>query len=479
MGEYSFGTIKIHKNRINDFCKALAIATGKIYVYENYGDGSGELTPCDCDGYSVSDAADGSGEVTIMESMKWDSYTNNIDNNMYNNLFKPMMSACEIMGNVTFHYSGLLDEPSFTKDYGPSTNKDSLSSDSLKEYVSAHSALFCPVIRTLAHTMQDGGTVFYNPQVYPFCRKHDYKCSAAYANITNFLQETGKGFSDTFTKEEVEEFLSLTGTSCWSGPAIVKPTYFNEDYRDFCAFMNSIGVLDFAKEHGVPAGYVDKKAKELLQKAYLAAFSLDHSSLINVYKGNYSITCSDGFGYDNLASEKIYCNLKLAKTPDINDFFTDGGAVRYPESPKGAIVFSDFTLGKFADGKFSFKKYATIEECLANVTNSYALRDFLYAIDTLKDCPEIIDMFNITSIEKLAKDRFAEVKRIECANQEPIILHVKFSEKDEAKDLGALWNSELKTWYIPFGDYQENPDVFEKWKPEVLNTEQASNDIER
>ena len=39
-------------------------------------------------------------------------------------------------------------------------------------------------------------------------------------------------------------------------------------------------------------------------------------------------------------------------------------------------------------------------------------------------------------------------------------LKVPFSEKDQAKSLGARWNAELKQWYVPIG-----VDVapFEKW----------------
>ena len=39
-------------------------------------------------------------------------------------------------------------------------------------------------------------------------------------------------------------------------------------------------------------------------------------------------------------------------------------------------------------------------------------------------------------------------------------LKVPFSEKDQAKALGARWNAELKQWYVPQG---VNSAPFEKW----------------
>ncbi|MES2580205.1 MAG: DUF5710 domain-containing protein [Pseudomonadota bacterium] len=39
-------------------------------------------------------------------------------------------------------------------------------------------------------------------------------------------------------------------------------------------------------------------------------------------------------------------------------------------------------------------------------------------------------------------------------------LKVPFSEKDQAKSLGAKWNAELKQWYVPQG---VDAKPFEKW----------------
>lgn len=41
-----------------------------------------------------------------------------------------------------------------------------------------------------------------------------------------------------------------------------------------------------------------------------------------------------------------------------------------------------------------------------------------------------------------------------------LYLNVPYEEKDEAKKLGALWNTTLKTWFIPDN---ANPAQFEKW----------------
>ena len=44
--------------------------------------------------------------------------------------------------------------------------------------------------------------------------------------------------------------------------------------------------------------------------------------------------------------------------------------------------------------------------------------------------------------------------------QELTILNVPFSEKDEAKSLGARWNPNIKKWYVPIG---VNTSLFERW----------------
>lgn len=44
-----------------------------------------------------------------------------------------------------------------------------------------------------------------------------------------------------------------------------------------------------------------------------------------------------------------------------------------------------------------------------------------------------------------------------------IYLNVPFSEKDEAKQLGARWDSAAKKWYIEEGI---DPNLFKKWSIE-------------
>lgn len=43
-----------------------------------------------------------------------------------------------------------------------------------------------------------------------------------------------------------------------------------------------------------------------------------------------------------------------------------------------------------------------------------------------------------------------------------MFLKVPFAEKDEAKALGARWNGERKSWYVPDGKPTEG---FERWLP--------------
>lgn len=48
-----------------------------------------------------------------------------------------------------------------------------------------------------------------------------------------------------------------------------------------------------------------------------------------------------------------------------------------------------------------------------------------------------------------------------------INLKVPFSEKDQAKALGARWNAELKQWYVPQG---VDSAPFEKWFDSAATT---------
>lgn len=45
----------------------------------------------------------------------------------------------------------------------------------------------------------------------------------------------------------------------------------------------------------------------------------------------------------------------------------------------------------------------------------------------------------------------------------PIKINVPFSQKDEAKQKGAIWLNDAKTWVIP--DNIENIDPFDRWLP--------------
>ena len=45
-------------------------------------------------------------------------------------------------------------------------------------------------------------------------------------------------------------------------------------------------------------------------------------------------------------------------------------------------------------------------------------------------------------------------------NQRAVILDVPFAEKDEAKELGARWDPDIRKWFVPYG---VDPRPFEKW----------------
>lgn len=47
-------------------------------------------------------------------------------------------------------------------------------------------------------------------------------------------------------------------------------------------------------------------------------------------------------------------------------------------------------------------------------------------------------------------------------NNQKIILDVPYFEKDQAKELGAWWDPEIKKWYVP---ENKNKEDFRRWLP--------------
>lgn len=71
------------------------------------------------------------------------------------------------------------------------------------------------------------------------------------------------------------------------------------------------------------------------------------------------------------------------------------------------------------------------------------------------------------------KEKFADVFESEAA-QEVTILNVPFKEKEKAKALGAKWDRQNTTWYVPAG---ENSEPFTKWiRPAVTEKTDSSNE---
>jgi hypothetical protein len=52
-----------------------------------------------------------------------------------------------------------------------------------------------------------------------------------------------------------------------------------------------------------------------------------------------------------------------------------------------------------------------------------------------------------------------------------VFLDVPFAEKDDAKHLGAKWDSAMRKWYVPHG-FDSN--LFSQWWPEGLKSEMQS-----
>ena len=51
-----------------------------------------------------------------------------------------------------------------------------------------------------------------------------------------------------------------------------------------------------------------------------------------------------------------------------------------------------------------------------------------------------------------------------------LLLEVPFAEKDEAKNLGAWWDPDLRKWFVPEGT---DPALFAKWAPKKPGNSQT------
>ena len=52
------------------------------------------------------------------------------------------------------------------------------------------------------------------------------------------------------------------------------------------------------------------------------------------------------------------------------------------------------------------------------------------------------------------------------ADSEVVYLNCPFAQKDEAKELGARWNQEMRKWYVPPG---ADKNLFKKWLPNAVS----------
>ena len=57
-------------------------------------------------------------------------------------------------------------------------------------------------------------------------------------------------------------------------------------------------------------------------------------------------------------------------------------------------------------------------------------------------------------------------------NQDKVYIDVPFKEKDKAKELGAWWDPDRKSWFVPKGKEVE---PFKRWLPEEAEDTAANN----
>jgi hypothetical protein len=86
----------------------------------------------------------------------------------------------------------------------------------------------------------------------------------------------------------------------------------------------------------------------------------------------------------------------------------------------------------------------------------------LQEVETLADGEQ-----RIATAKPTAKLKPASKPLAQANDRAVIFLKVPFAEKDEAKRLGARWDSAMKKWYVP---HNLDINLFSQWWPEAMKS---------
>jgi len=85
----------------------------------------------------------------------------------------------------------------------------------------------------------------------------------------------------------------------------------------------------------------------------------------------------------------------------------------------------------------------------------------------------------LTMYEKLDADTViseeAEENQVDHDTATRFDLSVSYDNKDDAKSMGAKWDKQNKTWYVSGNRYRKNPEMWDKYSPVAVETDNASN----
>ena len=476
MGEYTHMHIDIKKNRLDDFIQALQQASGDMYMKDIYKDtnsyhGSylaGEIINARMsNSYAIYSEND--DIYRIDASVKWLSYMDLKGRSCFRDPYKAFMKACEIMGNVTLEYDSNSeidkDDKSFTVSYDKPVGNHTMSDMN-----------YYPILRFMANSRlyEQGAVIPDLRDMEKFCVDNNIHASVAPYNIYNVIHETGK--KDDFTKEDFIGFISKTYDRVTS----LGDIYMNriedllEKYQGFAKYINSVGTLDYMKEHGLPEKDYEELKYDIMRDALLSCFAIKESDTgyVSVKEYNDKLQYSlgvQGFNRNYLGNEKVIADLDIdIWNPGFNMMSDVAGAVvLYDTMPK----VTSFRLIQYNNetDKFTSKKYDTLKECIENMTDRRSvevLKDFIDNIHILqnarlntKKLSKIMDISASYQYNDIMKKLNSQIKTLNDRDKTGrIYLNVPYSEKDEAKSHGAKWDSIEKKWYC-----NEMNDSLKKW----------------
>ena len=309
------------------------------------------------------------------------------------------------------------------------------------------------------------------------------KKAVQFANVTAFLSYRGKTDTD-FTKEELKSYLSRNKQYFVAIPRITgigNSVLVNTSMRckGMEEFFQSIGREDLAN--------VVKEAEEIIKRK--ERITKKKNDFLEMFPKNMATNCQWWETNDKSNSWLHGNEAVTVSLYDDSDFYhlpKEQESKLFPFGEESVSV----TVMPSESVSFSYKNKSPEGETLENIKS----KSFYQMLDNIKD-PAFLksilkgmnDAQNV-NVSEYISEREMELLREKLPAMEErkqrqmqeisegyIYIKVPFKEKDEAKALGAFWDSEKKSWFV---SKDSDLSKYEKWLPEEQKEEEKEKELE-